>query len=67
MTYLLNNDKFSIEEAMKWEKDVFEDTVNKFNAGTLDYEYYLGENVGSTPTISVEARYLSERSIPDEL
>jgi hypothetical protein len=45
ITYLLNNNLFTKEEAEQWEKDVFEDTVDKFNSGTLDFEYYLGESI----------------------
>jgi len=31
MTYLLNNDDFSNDQAADWEKDVFIKTIHEFN------------------------------------
>lgn len=46
VTYLLNNDKFTSKDAMKWELDVFLDTLTHFNslsAGDDEaYKYLAG-------------------------
>lgn len=54
-TYLLNNDRFTQSAAKEWEKQVYIDTIKKYN------DYYSKNN------IDLEISYLSERSIPDEL
>lgn len=66
---MLNNDQFTSNDAQVWEKDVFEDTINKFNDGTLNYSFFLPNEtiVPSNRTKKVKITYLAERSIPDEL
>ena len=69
VTYLLNNDKFTQNDALIWEKEFFEDTINQYNQGTLDYKKYLPNEEILIKDIPVKLKltYLSERSIPDEL
>jgi Niemann-Pick C1 protein len=65
---MLNNDGFTKFNAETWEKDVFEDTINQYNQGTLNISQYLNETIYDfkTPNKTV-ITYLAERSIPDEL
>ena len=66
---MLNNDLYTSNDAQVWEKDVFEDTIYKFNDGTLNYSYYLPNETiyKSNRTNKVKVTFLAERSIPDEL
>ena len=66
---MLNNDLYTSNDAQVWEKDVFEDTINQFNDGTLNYSYYLPNETiyQSNRTNKVKVTFLAERSIPDEL
>jgi len=40
-TYLLNNDEFTRESALTWEKEVLVDAIHKYNAanGSFEQEY----------------------------
>jgi len=69
VTMMLNNDKFTEDDAQVWERDVFEDTIKQFNDGILNYSYYLpNEEIHqSNRTNKVKITFLAERSIPDEL
>lgn len=66
---MLNNDKFTANDAQAWERDVFEDTIHQFNNGNLNYSYYLPNETiyPSNRTKQVKITFLAERSIPDEL
>ena len=73
---MLNNDKFTSNDAQVWEKDVFEDTIKKYNDGTLNYSQYLPnepflkQHFGKAQPVTpkkAKITFLAERSIPDEL
>lgn len=71
ITYLLNNGDFTNKDALKWELNVFMETMRRFNS--RDYKW-LREHYNQTypsPTDEVMDRfqvvYLSERSVSDEL
>lgn len=66
---MLNNDAFTSNDAQVWERDVFEDTIKKFNDGSLNYSYYLPNEtiIPTTKNLMVKVTFLAERSIPDEL
>lgn len=67
---MLNNDAFTKEDAELWEKEVYEDTINQYNDGTLNYSKYLNEpiiNINGQKRNGTKITYLAERSIPDEL
>ena len=66
---MLNNDGFTKSNAETWEKDVFEDTINQYNAGKLNISKYLtNETIYSfKPPKKAVITYLAERAIPDEL
>lgn len=71
VTYLLNNDKFTQQDAQLWELEVYMQTMQKYNERDYDWlsAHYHGE--WKMPTHKSLDRYkvvyLSERSIPDEL
>ncbi len=69
VTFMLNNDKFTFGDAQVWEKNVWKDTIEQFNAGTLNISYYLPDEkiIPDNVTKKVKVTYLAERSIPDEL
>lgn len=44
-TFLLNNDPFTLNKAIDWENKIFEDTIERYNAGTLNFSEYLRDEV----------------------
>jgi len=67
MTYLFNNNNFTQNIALKWEKDVFEAIIDSVNNGTFDPTKYgvTEEDIAGMKPIYIS--YMAQRSISDEL
>ena len=64
-TFLLNNNNFTQEIALKWEKEVFEKTINDYLAGNLTVPGMNQSDVHLFNNISIS--FMAQRSISDEL
>mmetsp|Transcript_62968 Transcript_62968/g.73288 ORF Transcript_62968/g.73288 Transcript_62968/m.73288 type:complete len:917 (+) Transcript_62968:72-2822(+) len=62
VTFLLNNDKYTEDIALSWEKEVFEKVIDDYNAGNL-----TSPDHNDTIFTNITVTYMSQRSIPDEL
>jgi len=69
VTLLLNNDVFTKEQAEIWERDVYLDTLDKYNNDKLNYSEYLPNlpKYVETKEKKTKASTLSERSISDQI
>lgn len=72
VTYLLNNDKFTKEDAELWERDVWMDTLEAYN--NRDYEklyYYYDSDLMDKPSEfdldKYKVVFMAERSVSDEI
>lgn len=61
VTFLLNQDKYTEDIALSWEKQVFEKVIDDYNRGNLTND----QNITLFNNITVT--YMAQRSITDEL
>ena len=66
VTFLLNNDNFTNNIALEWEKQVFEQIINNYNDGEYG-DFNVSENLGVPKPKSSYITYMAQRSISDEL
>ena len=63
VTFLLNNDKYTEDIALAWEKEVFMKVIDSYNAGNLTSPDQPDATIFNNITVT----YMAQRSIPDEL